>query len=101
MGEKKMTELLDVIRTHRMQYTLNEIIMKREGYQKMKEDENRHWQYVLMLNLTKEQFQVVNRYLDSQNYFSAEYGEAAYELGLRDGVKLAKEMQKLEELPFK
>lgn len=98
--DKMMKELLNIIRMNRLDHTLNKALMKRSEYIKNRETEQRHWQYVLKINLSKEQFLVLNRYLDAQNCFSAYYGEVAYELGLKDGVNLAREMRELEELPF-
>ncbi|MFI3211736.1 MAG: hypothetical protein R3Y24_00160 [Eubacteriales bacterium] len=94
-----MAELLDIIRNYRMQYTLNGLVLEREKQLKEQRKTEQDLIYVLKSELTEEQFLMLSRYLDIQNYMSAEYGEVAYELGLRDGANLMKELEDLAGKP--
>ena len=95
-----MTELLAIIRENRMENKLNEVLVERLVYSEQKTKEGEAWNQLLKTNLNEEQFLALSRYLDEQNYFDSEYGEVAYELGVRDGVNLVKELKDLVEIEF-
>ena len=91
-----MTELLSIIRRKRMEDKLEEVLRSNEEYQNLKKVEDRYWSYLMDSGLNPTQFQKLDQYISMMNAVNLEFAELAYELGLRDGIQLVKEIDELE-----
>lgn len=87
-----LLELLAHIRTHK---ALDRAVRKDRYYRTTLKEQNKAYDELDKAGLGKEQKRTVDRALCSMNANGAAYGGVAYRLGLRDGIQLMSELNKV------
>ena len=86
-------KLLDIIIGQRMEKALDQIIETDKEYKAALKEQDKAFKRLDQIKSGKEQKIAIDRAIDANNHCGAVYGEAAYRLGLRDGLRLALEVR--------
>lgn len=87
--------LLEIIAEHRTGDDLDEIVRKDKGYQEALEQQQTTFDMLNKIELTNEQKRVVDQAISANNHVGAMYGEAAYRVGMEDGIRIRLEMEEI------
>ena len=93
MREEK---LLDILRHVRMGKALDNALSNDRDYQCAVRRQEAAFGRMDKMKLSSKQNKVVDRAISATNHCGAVYGEAAYRLGLHDGMRLVSEIKKIE-----
>lgn len=91
----KKDGLLEIIAEHRTGKALDEAVRNDKDYQGALAEQNEVFDKLDMLELTAEQYKVVNQAISANNHLGAMYGEVSYRVGMEDGIKLRLEMEEI------
>lgn len=91
--------LLETIALHRTGRELDEVLKKDRDYQEALEQQQKTFDRLDKLGLTKEQKRVVDQVITENNHTGAVYGAVAYRCGMEDGIRLRKEMEEIMRMP--
>lgn len=86
-------KLLDIIIGQRMEKALDWIIETDKEYKAALREQDKAFKRLDQIKSSKEHKIAVGRAIDANNHCGAVYGEAAYRLGLQDGLRLALEVR--------
>ena len=95
MDKRNKESLLNVIVKARTVKALDRALEKSRRYQATLKREDKAYAALDSAGLSREQSRIVDDAISATNECGAAYGEAAYRMGLQDGIKLASEMQKI------
>lgn len=87
-----LLELLSQIRSHK---ALDRAVKKNRYYRTTLKEQDKAFDELDKAGLSKEQKRIVDRVICTINANGAAYGRIAYRLGLRDGIQLAAEVNKV------
>lgn len=87
-----LLELLSQIRSHK---ALDRAVKKSRHYRTTLKEQDKAFDELDKAGLSKEQKRIVDRAICTINANGAAYGRIAYRLGLRDGIQLAAEVNKV------
>ena len=90
--------LLEIIAEHRTGKALDEAVKKDKEYQEALAQQREVFDKLDELELTTEQYKVVNQALSANNHVGAVYGGVAYRIGMEDGIRLRLEMEEIRGL---
>lgn len=91
--------LLEVIALRRTGRDLDKAVEKDKDYQEALEQQQKAFDRLDELGLTKEQKRVIDQVITANNHTGAVYGAVAYRCGMEDGIRLRKEMKVIMDLP--
>lgn len=95
----KKDGLLEIIAEHRTGKALDEAVENDKGYQEALVEQSEVFDKLEELELTTEQYKVVNQAISANNHLGAMYGEVAYRVGMEDGVRLRMEIEDIMNPP--
>lgn len=87
-------KLINIIISNRTEKVLDRILENNREYQAALKEQDEAFRRLDQIQSNKEK-KIISRALDANNHCGAVYGEAAYRLGLQDGLKLAMELRAL------
>ena len=96
MDKRNKGSLLNVIVKARTVKALDRAVEKSRRYQATLKLEEKTYAALKNAGLSREQSRIVDDAISATNECGAAYGEAAYRMGLQDGIKLASEIQKIK-----
>lgn len=91
----KKDGLLEIIAEYRTGKKLDEAVRNDKGYQEALVEQQEVFDKLDALDLTVTQKKVVDHVISTNNHVGAMYGEAAYRVGMEDGIKLRLEMEEI------
>ena len=94
----KKDGLLEIIAEHRTGEALDEAVRKDKEYQGALVEQKEVFNILDALELTSEQKKVVDQMISANTHVGAMYGEAAYRVGMEDGIRLRMEMEDIRGL---
>lgn len=89
---RSLLELLSQIRSHK---ALDRAVKKSRYYRTTLKEQNKAFDELEKAGLSIEQKRIVDRAICTINANGAAYGKIAYRLGLRDGIQLVTEVNKV------
>lgn len=92
---RKTRSLLELLAEIRIHQALDRAVKKDKYYCATLKGQNKAYDELDKAGLDKEQKRIVDRTLCSINANGAAYGKVAYRLGLRDGIRLVWELNKI------
>ncbi len=87
-------KLINIIIYNRTEKVLSRILENNREYEAALNERDEAFRRLDQIQSNKEK-KIISRALDANNHCGAVYGEAAYRLGLQDGLKLAMELRAL------
>lgn len=96
MEKKDKDNLLDILVKTRTVRALDEAVSKSMNYQETLKRQDTAFDILDRAGLSREQRSIVDRAVSVANDCGAVYGAVAYELGLRDGIKLMSELKEIK-----
>ena len=90
---RSFLELLVKIRTHK---ALDRAARKNSYYRTTLKEQDKAFNELQKAGLSKEQEYIVDKVFSSLTASGAAYGEVAYRLGLRDGIRIMSELSKVK-----
>lgn len=93
--ELKKDGLLESIAEYRTGKNLDEAVRKDTGYQEALVEQQEAFDKLDALDLTATQKKVVDHVISTNNHVGAMYGEAAYRVGMEDGIRFRLEMEEI------
>lgn len=96
MDKRNKVSLLNVIVKARTVKALDRAVEKSRRYQATLKREDKAYAALNNAGLSREQSHVVDDAISATNECGAAYGEAAYRMGLQDGIRLASEIQNIK-----
>lgn len=87
-------KLLDIIIAKRTEKALDRILNHDKEYREALKEQDKAFERLDQIK-SSEVRKMINTALDANNHCAAVYGEAAYKLGLRDGLRLGLELRAL------
>lgn len=90
---KNRGKLLDIIMEKRMVKELDSVLANSREYKAAMRAQDRAFKRVEQLHLKNREKRILNFALDENNRCGAIYGEEAYRLGMRDGLRLSMEVR--------
>ncbi len=96
MEKKDKDKLLDILVKTRTVRALDEAVGKSTNYQEALKRQDTAFEILDRAGLSGEQRSIVDRAISAANDCGAVYGAVAYELGLRDGIKLMSELKEIK-----
>lgn len=91
----KKDGLLGSIAEYRTGKNLDEAVRKDTGYQEALVEQQEAFDKLDALDITVKQKKVIDNVISANNHVGAMYGEAAYRVGMEDGIKLRLEMEEI------
>lgn len=82
------TTILEEMYKERVESALKEVLEKDEKYCRVNEETNQKIKDIDQIELTKEEWEIIDTALSAVNARSAEYGRVAYQQGFLDAVSL-------------
>ena len=82
------TTILEGMYKERVEQALKEVLEKDEKYCRVNEETNQKIKDIDQIELTKEEWEIIDTALSAVNVRSAEYGRVAYQQGFLDAVSL-------------
>ena len=82
------TTILEGMYKERVEQALKEVLEKDEKYCRVNEETNQKIKDIDQIELTKEEWEIIDTALSAVNARSAEYGRVAYQQGFLDAVSL-------------
>ena len=82
------TTILEGMYKERVERALKEVLEKDEKYCRVNEETNQKIKDIDQIELTKEEWEIIDTALSAVNARSAEYGRVAYQQGFLDAVSL-------------
>ncbi len=92
---KRTVNLLDILVKVRTFKALDRAANKSIAYQETLKRQNKAFDKLDKVGLSKEQRAIVDRVISVTNDCGATYGAVAYRLGLHDGIRLMSEVRKI------
>ncbi len=92
---KRTVNLLDILVKVRTFKALDRAANKSIAYQETLKRQNKAFDKLDKVGLSKEQRAIVDRVISATNDCGATYGAVAYRLGLHDGIRLMSEVKKI------
>ena len=92
---KKTKSLLDLLVRLRTYKVLDRAAEKNRYYRTTLKEQDKAYDELDKAGLSREQKRIVDKALSALNANGAAYGKVAYRLGLRDGIRLMSEANKL------
>lgn len=90
---KNRGRLLDIIMEKRMVKELDRVLANSREYKAAMRAQDRAFKRVEQLHLKNHAKKILGEAIDINNHCGAVYGEAAYQLGMRDGLRLSMEIR--------
>lgn len=90
---KNRGRLLDIIMEKRMVKELDSVLAKSREYKTAMRAQDRAFKRVEHLQMKERTKKIFGEAIDANNHCGAVYGEAAYRLGMRDGLRLSMEIR--------
>ena len=87
--------LLDKLAYQRTGAALDEALRLDRTYQKALEEQDKAFEKMEKMNFKDRQFSIINTVLSTNTHVGAVYGAVAYRLGLKDGIRLMTEIEKI------
>ena len=87
-------KLIDIIIANRTEKALDRLLEHNKEYREALKEQDEAFKRLDQIK-SSEARKIISKALDMNNHCSAIYGEAAYKLGMRDGLKLAFELRAL------
>ncbi len=91
----KKDGLSEIIAEHRMGKKLDEAVRTDNDYQEALVQQQEVFDKLDVFELTVNQKKVVDQVISVNNHVGAMYGEAAYRVGMEDGIRLQSELQEI------
>lgn len=91
----KRGKLLDRIASQRMERDIDRILRKDREYQDAVKQQDIAFDELKKLGLDKAQRLTIDRAISADNQCGAVYGAVAYQLGMKDGIKLMAEIRQI------
>lgn len=85
-------KLLDIIIYQRTEKALDRIVEVDKEYKAALKEQDEAFKRLAQIKSSEDK-KIISRAIDANNHCGAAYGEAAYRLGLQDGLKLALELR--------
>lgn len=85
-------KLLDIIISSRTEKALDRILETNKEYKVALEEQDKAFSRLDQIKSSEDK-KIISRAIDANNHCGAAYGEAAYRLGLQDGLRLASELR--------
>lgn len=85
-------KLLDIIIYQRTEKALDRIVETNKEYKAALKEQDEAFNKLEQIKSSEEK-KIISRAIDANNHCGAVYGEAAYRLGLQDGLRLALELR--------
>lgn len=85
--------LLDIIISQRTEKALDRVIDSNKEYQAALKEQDEAFRRLDQIMSGSREKKIINKAIDANNHCGAVYGEAAYKLGLQDGLRLALELR--------
>lgn len=85
-------KLLDIIISNRTEKALDRILETNKEYKAALKEQDEAFKRLDQIKSSEDK-KIISRAIDANNHCGAAYGEAAYRLGLQDGLKLALELR--------
>ena len=82
------TTILEGMYKERVERALKEVLEKDEKYCRVNEETNQKIKDIDQIELTKEEWEIIDTALSAVNARSAEYGRVAYQQGFLDAISL-------------
>ena len=99
-GKKNTESLLNVLADKRMETKIDIVVESDRYYQSTLAEQDKAFSQmdslIDTLGLDKQQKAIFNQAISANNAVGAAYGEAAYRLGLRDGIRLSSELKEIK-----
>lgn len=92
---RKAKNILDLLVRLRTYKALDRAAEKSRYYRATLKEQDKAYDELYKAGLNKEQKRIVDRALSALNANGAAYGKVAYRLGLRDGIRLMSETNKI------
>lgn len=96
MEKKSKNNLLDILIKTRTVKALDKAVRKSRDYKDTLKRQDKAFDRLDKAELSGEQKSIVDRAISAANDCGAIYGAVAYELGLRDGIKLMSELKEIK-----
>ena len=94
-GKRLKNSLLDKLAHQRTGIALDEALRHDRTYQKALEEQDKAFEKMEKMNFKDRQFSIINTVLSANTHVGAVYGAVAYRLGLKDGIRLMTEIEKI------
>lgn len=94
--KKQNNSLLNILVRVRTYRTLDRSVKKNKAHQEIIKKQDKAFDALYNAGLNKQQKLIVDRAISLTNEWGASYGSIAYELGLRDGIRLMSEVRKIK-----
>lgn len=85
-------KLLDIIISNRTEKALDRILETNKEYKAALKEQDEAFKRLDQIKSSGDK-KIISRAIDANNHCGAAYGEAAYRLGLQDGLRLALELR--------
>lgn len=90
---KQRGRLLEIIVNRRMEKALDRVLNNSKEYQSALKEQDKAFKRVDGLHLRNCEKKIFGGAIDANNHCGAVYGEEAYRLGMRDGLRLSMEIR--------
>lgn len=88
--------LLDILALQRTGAALDEALRHDKTYKKALEEQDKAFEKMEKINFKDRHFSIINTVLSANTHVGAVYGAVAYRLGMKDGIKIMSEIEKIK-----